>query len=112
MSPKEDLRRFHCGSSENASSFSQNSTATMSKHSSMAKRLCKLHFVNSFQFLLIETLNFVNRSDGVLEDETRMPNIPRKLSSITFKNAVIDYWNYRIENVEKVRECRWKFKML
>lgn len=43
-----------------------------------------------------------NRCDGVLEHETRMPNVPRKLSSISFKNAVIDYWKLRIENVEKV----------
>lgn len=31
-----------------------------------------------------------------------MPNVPRKLSSISFKNAVIDYWKYRIEHTEKV----------
>lgn len=31
-----------------------------------------------------------------------MPNVPRKLSSISFKNAVIDYWKYRIEHSEKV----------
>lgn len=56
--------------------------------------------------------NFDNRSDGVLESESRMPNIPRKLSSISFKNAVIDYWKYRIESIEKViagNGCWMKF---
>lgn len=32
-----------------------------------------------------------------------MPNLPRKLSSISFKNAIIDYWKYRIENSQQVR---------
>jgi hypothetical protein len=32
----------------------------------------------------------------------KMPNIPQKLSSSSFQNAVIDYWRYRIENDEKV----------
>lgn len=37
-----------------------------------------------------------------MENESRMPSVPRQLSSISFKNAVIDYWKYRIENFEKV----------
>ncbi|CAO1422762.1 unnamed protein product [Diamesa serratosioi] len=40
-------------------------------------------------------------TDGVLENETKMPNLPRKLSSISFKNAIIDYWKYRIENSQQ-----------
>lgn len=40
----------------------------------------------------------------------KMPNIPQKLSSTSFRNAVIDYWKYRIENDEKVHrdvvKCR------
>lgn len=31
-----------------------------------------------------------------------MPQIPQKLSSMSFRNAVIDYWKHRIENEEKV----------
>ena len=50
----------------------------------------------------------VNSAEGVLEDETKMPNIPKKLSSSSFKNAVIDYWKYRIENTEKVSEMAVK----
>lgn len=39
-----------------------------------------------------------------------MPNVPRKLSSISFKNAVIDYWKYRIEHSEKVISTKWIFR--
>lgn len=77
----------------------------------MAGKLCK-----SFGFVgtshLNERENFFHRktsppphatrSEGVLESESRMPNIPRKLSSISFRNAVIDYWKYRIEYSEQV----------
>ena len=42
-------------------------------------------------------------SEGnVLEDELKMLQMPQKLSSTSFRNAVIDYWKYRIEHDEKV----------
>ncbi|KAG5670185.1 hypothetical protein PVAND_000465 [Polypedilum vanderplanki] len=42
-------------------------------------------------------------SGNELEDETKMPSIPQKLSSTSFRNAVIDYWKFRIENDEKLK---------
>lgn len=37
-----------------------------------------------------------------------MPNIPKKLSSTSFRNAVIDCWKFRIENDEKVKKSSCK----
>ncbi|XP_070493831.1 uncharacterized protein [Chironomus tepperi] len=45
---------------------------------------------------------------NALEDELKMPQIPQKLSSTSFRNAVIDYWKYRIENDEKVKSRQEK----
>lgn len=42
------------------------------------------------------------RPNRALEDETRPATIPRKVSSATFRNTMIDYWKYRIENMDKV----------
>jgi len=51
-------------------------------------------------------MNFNFRLFGQLETETKMPEMPKKLSSASFKNAIIDYWKYRIENIEKVSELK------
>jgi hypothetical protein len=70
----------------------------------MDGKSCEFKTIKSFQNVVNFSVSlFTSRSDGLLENETRMPNIPRKLSSISFKNAVIDYWKYRIENAEKVK---------
>jgi hypothetical protein len=57
-----------------------------------------------FPTLTVVFFHFWNHfsCDGNLENETRMQNVPQKLSSISFKNAVIDYWKHRIENTEQV----------
>jgi hypothetical protein len=40
-------------------------------------------------------------SEGKLESEAQMASLPRKLSSISYRNAVLAHWQQRIENVEE-----------
>lgn len=100
---KVDHHQCLSGNFENVSSTLLSLIAVKSKHFLTERKFCKRTkcakeiYSNYLPY-------FVTRCDGVLESETRIPNIPRKLSSISFKNAVIDYWKYRIENAEKVTQ--------
>ena len=92
--------QFQYGSFANVLNISRSLIAAASKHFLMDEKFCKLFWI-SFVWIFLSS---IFRSGNVLEDETNMPSIPRKLSSTSFRNAVIDYWKYRIENDEKVKD--------
>lgn len=73
------------------------------RRSWMAEKFCRKKLNVVTQFLI----NKYDRSGEILEDITRMQDIPKKLSSTSFKNMIIDYWMYRVET-----SCNVNFKLM